>query len=161
MDTIGLLAAWAGTLSFLIAVAFIVATSRLNSPFGGQHAPKMLARLRPERPPRASSEAGPRRDLSNLEVMNLVFLFGTMIRDLIFGATVVVVSIQILDLGPALLAAALPFSIDAKLITRLTGIFLFLMAFLFVFRLGYLAAQFRRLSTLHSVFNEAKTPAGS
>ena len=63
---------------------------------------------------------------------------------LVAAIGLMIVSIQILDLGPAILAATLPFYINAKLITRVTGLLMLGIGYLFILRLCYLAVQLMR-----------------
>jgi hypothetical protein len=74
---------------------------------------------------------------------DLISLYGAIIVNLIAGTALVIVSIQVLDLGPALLAAILPFNINSKVLTRITGLSLLFGSYVFVFRLSYLVVQMR------------------
>ena len=122
MDSIGLLAAWVGIISFLLMLA-LAGVAHFVTP----HVQKYRALRSPVRARRRIQtlheglEMAERPQLAYLA--DLVTLYGTMILNLVAAATVVLVSIEILDLGPALLASTLPFSIDAKLLTRFTGFF--------------------------------------
>jgi hypothetical protein len=142
MDSIGLLAAWVGIISFLLMPAMAGAAH-----FVMPHVGKFWAATSPARARRRLQEL--REGLEMAErpqtayVADLVTLYGSMILNLVAAATVVLVSIEILDLGPALLASTLPFSIDAKLVTRFTGFFLLAMSYGFVFRLTWLATKIR------------------
>jgi hypothetical protein len=143
MDSIGLLAAWVGIVSFLLMPAMAGAAhfalpllEKYWATTGAARARRRLQKLNEglemaERP-------------QTTYVADLVTLYGSMILNLVAAATVVVVSIEILDLGPALLASTLPFSIDAKLMTRFTGFFLLAMSYGFVFRLTWLATKIRK-----------------
>jgi hypothetical protein len=146
MDTIGLLAAWVGVVSFLIAIVAIVAVHLVTWPFQRWWAKTSPARAE-KRIQRLQADLAASDTPNNLYMADLVSLWGTMLLNLIAGVAVVMVSIQILDLAPALLASMLPFNIDSKLITRGTGIFLFVVSYFFVFRLSYLAVKIR-LKTL-------------
>jgi hypothetical protein len=140
MDSIGLLAAWVGIISFLLMSAMAGAahfvTPRVQK-YWAMNSP-VRARRRIQRLDEGL-EMAERPQTSY--VADLVTLYGSMILNLVAAATVVVVSIEILDLGPALLASTLPFSIDAKLLTRFTGFFLLAVSYCFVFRLTLLAAR--------------------
>jgi hypothetical protein len=142
MDSIGLLAAWVGIISFLLMLAMAGV-----APFVTGYAERYWA---------STSRARARQRIQRLHeglelaerpqtayVADLVHLYGSVILTLVAAATVVVVSIEILDLGPALLASTLPFSIDAKLLTRFTGFFLLAISYGFVFRLTWLATKIR------------------
>jgi hypothetical protein len=140
MDSIGLLAAWVGIISFLL-MPVMAGVAHFATP----HIQKYWA---------ATSLVRARRRIQKLYeglemaerpqttyVADQVTLYGSMILNLVAAATVVVISVEILDLGPALLAATLPFSIDAKLLTRFTGLFLLAVSYCFVFRLTWMAAR--------------------
>jgi len=140
MDSIGLLAAWVGIVSFLLMPAMAGAahfvTPRLRT---------YWARTSPARARRRIEKLYEGLEMAERPqtayVADLVTLYGSMILNLVAAASVVVISIQILDLGPALLASTLPFSIDAKLMTRFTGFFLLALSYVFVFRLTWLATR--------------------
>jgi hypothetical protein len=142
MDSIGLLAAWVGIISFLLMPVMAGAAHFLIP-----HLEKYWAATSPVRARkrvqklREAMEVAERPQINYLA--DLVALYGSMILNLIAAATVVVVSIEILDLGPALLASTLPFSVDAKLLTRFTGFFLLTVSYGFVFRLTWLATKIR------------------
>jgi hypothetical protein len=142
MDTIGLLAAWVGVVSFLLAVVTIMAVHLVASPFQRWWARTTPARAE-RRIQRLFEDLAANERPGNQHLSDLVSLYGTMILNLIAGVAVVLVSIQILDLAPALLASMLPFHIDSKLLTRITGVFLFVVSYFFVFRLSYLAVKIR------------------
>jgi|SRR5579871_557051 len=146
MDTIGLLAAWVGIVSFLLGIVAVVAVHLVTSPFQRWWAKTNPARAE-KRIQRLQADLAANETTSNPYTADLVSLWGTMIVNLIAGVAVVIVSIQILDLAPALLASVLPFNINSKLITRGTGLFLFVVSYFFVFRLSYLAVKIR-LKTL-------------
>ena len=149
MDTIGLLAAWAGMLSFLLVTLITVATNLTTSPLQ-----RWWAKTSPVRAGRRiqalRAEISASEIPSTAYVADLTCLYGTMILNLIAGATVVILSILVLDLGPSLLAAMLPFNIDSKFLTRATGLFLFAMSYVFVFRLSYLAVRIRKQTRSHT-----------
>jgi hypothetical protein len=146
MDTIGLLAAWVGVVSFLLCVVIIVTVHLMTSPFQRWWAKTSPARAE-KRIQRLQADLAAIDAPSNPYVTDLITLWGTTTLTLIAGVAVVMVSIQILDLAPALLASVLPFNINSKLITRVTGLFLFVVSYFFVFRLSYLAVKIR-LKTL-------------
>jgi hypothetical protein len=146
MDTIGLLAAWVGIVSFLLTTVTVVAVNLVTSPFQRWWAKTSPARAE-KRIRRLFADLATSELPSDLYLSDLVSLYGTMILNLIAGVAVVLVSIQILDLAPALLASMLPFNIDSKALTRITGLFLFVVSYFFVFRLSYLAVKIR-LKTL-------------
>jgi len=145
MDTIGLLAAWVGVVSFLLALVIIVAAHLVTSPLQRRWARTSPARTE-KRIQRLLADLATHELPSNAYVSDLVALYGTMILNLVAAVAVVLVSIQILDLAPALLASMLPFNIDSKAITRGTGLFLFVVSYFFVFRLSYLAVKIRMKS---------------
>jgi hypothetical protein len=129
MDTIGLLASWVGIFSFVVAI-LVAATIQLASP--------LLRRLWPnETPDRPESP-------DNAYIADLVSLYGQMLLNLVAAVALMIMSLEIVDLGPALLASTLPFNIDAKLLTRATGLFLLIAVYWLVFRLAYLAIRIRR-----------------
>jgi len=142
MDTIGLLAAWVGVVSFLFASICIVAAYLVATPFQRWWAMTSPARAQ-KRIQSLFADLAANETASNLDISDLVSLYGAMILTLIAGVGFVMVSIQILDLGPALLASTLPFNIDSKIMTRITGVFLFAASYFFVFRLAYLAVKIR------------------
>jgi hypothetical protein len=80
----------------------------------------------------------------NRHITELVSLYGEVIVTLIAAVTLILVSVEILDLGPALLASMLPFNIDSKMLTRMTGVLMLFMSYLFIFRLCYLGVRLRR-----------------
>ena len=142
MDSIGLLAAWVGIVSFLLMPAMAGAAH-----FAMPHVERFWAHTSPARARRRTEKLYEGLEMAERPpatyVADLVTLYGSMILNLVAAATVVVVSIEILDLGPALLASTLPFSIDAKLLTRFTGFFLLALSYVFVFRLTWLATKIR------------------
>jgi len=142
MDSIGLLAAWVGIVSFLLCLVTAGATQLI--------APRLQRRWGMSSPARARRriqqlyaglEMAERPDSGY--VADLVTLYGNTLLNLVAAGTMVVVSIQILDLGPAILAATLPFNIDAKILTRFTGFFLLAISYCFVYRLTSLAIRIR------------------
>jgi hypothetical protein len=142
MDTIGLLAAWVGIFSFLAAIV-VAAGVHLLTPWFQRWSSKtapMLAQDRIQRP-NADIDIGAAPD--NAYIADLIELYGKMILNLIAAVALIIVSIEILDLAPSLLASTLPFNIDAKILTRATGLFLLISVYWFVFRLSYLAMKIR------------------
>ena len=142
MDTIGLLAAWVGVVSFLLSVVIIVAGYLITSPLQWWWATTSRARAE-RRIQRLTADLATSQDPSSPYISDLISLYGTMILTLVAGVALVLMSIQLLDLAPALLAATLPFNIDSKLLTRVTGLFSFVASYLFIFRLSYLAVRIR------------------
>jgi hypothetical protein len=154
VDTIGLLAAWSGVLgilvSALIGTAIFGALPRLQR-WWALTSPARAARRIERLSADLASPSADRRYLTDL-----ITLYGGMILTLVAGAAWVVVSIVILDLGPALLAAILPFSINSKAFTRVTGLLLLGGTFVFLFRFSYLAVRLR-LRTLPGKSGYART----
>ncbi len=144
MDTIGLLAAWVGVVSFLAAIAGIVAVHLVTSPFQRWWATTSPARAQ-KRIQSLFAGLATNELPGNSHLSDLVSLYGSMILTLVAGMGLVMVSIQLLDLAPALLASMLPFNIDSKILTRATGVFLFAVSYFFIFRLAYLAVKIRVL----------------
>lgn len=122
MDTIGLLSAWLGVMS-LLAAMLIMALMQLLTP-------------RLERSG-VSSSGDP--------AVQMVRLYGSAILTAIGAATVVVVSIEMMDLAPGLLAATLPFPIDGKTLTRVTGLMALVLLYYLLGRLCYLAVRIRQV----------------
>lgn len=142
MDSIGLLAAWVAVVSFLVTTMVLGAVHLLiprQQRWWAMTSPKR-ARERIQRL-YAGVEIAERPDPGY--VADLVALYGSMLLNLVSAAAVAVVSIEILDLGPSLLASTLPFSIDARLLTRFTGIIMLALSYYFVFRLTFLAIRIR------------------
>ncbi len=142
MDSIGLLAAWVGIISFLLMPAML-AVAHFVTP----HVERYWAGTSPSRARRRTQKLYEGLEMAERPqtayVADLVTLYGSMILNLVAAATLVLLSVEILDLGPALLASTLPFSIDAKLLTRFTGFFLLAASYGFVFRLTLLATKIR------------------
>jgi hypothetical protein len=145
MDSIGLFAAWISVASFLFAIVvaivywvvgpryqrFWVRTSRKRSE-------KRLKQLL------AYSETDPNNPGTGY-VAELVALYGSALLNLTAAIGLVIVSVVILDLGPSIVAAAaLPFSIDPRWLTRSTGVLMVLLGYFFIFRLCYLGIQISR-----------------
>jgi len=139
MDTIGLLAAWVGIVScfcgVLLAIGIHVSTltyRRLLAIASKKHARKRLNKLVLDLDATVSAP-------DNAYLADLISLYGSMILNLVAAIGLVMIAIEILDLGPALLASTLPFNVNAKLITRVTGIITLILSYYFIFRLCYLA----------------------
>ena len=141
-DTFGLLAAWAGAVTFLIASFAIIAA------YASDPLQRWWAKTSPRRTERRIQRL--RADLAINEapdstyLMDLVSLYGTGIMNLVVGAAVLIMSIQILDLAPPLQVSTLPLNIDKNLIIRYTGLFFVVTSYFFVFRLSYLAMKIHR-----------------
>ena len=144
MDSVGLLAAWITVASLFFAVVAAVILHILGTPlerwWAGTSKPRSQARLRRLL---ASQEAGAQTP-GTAYIAELVQLYGSAILNLVAAIGVVLLSIVLLDLGPALLAAAFPFNIDAKLLVRGLGILMLILSYFFIFRLSYLGVQIRR-----------------
>ncbi len=140
MDTIGLITAWVGVVSFLTIGAILGAANSLITPIERFWA-KTSALRRERRIQRLVAEVASIETIANADLFDLISLFGSAVLTLVTGIGVIVFSIQVLDLGPSLLAASLPFNIDGKIITRTTGILLFLASYILGFRLCYLAGR--------------------
>jgi hypothetical protein len=150
MDTIGLLAAWTGVLSILssllIAVAVYLATPLFQKWWAAStpdRAAGSLENLPADLALRESAGLG-HPDLSY--IARLISLYGALVLNLVAGTALVIVSIEILDLGPALLAAVLPFNINPRILTRITGLALLAGSYIFIFRLSYLVVKLRLLT---------------
>jgi len=107
MDTIGLLATWIGMLSFLLVTLITVAKNLRTSPLQ-----RWWAKTSPNRAERRIQAIGAEIAACEIPSMaylaDLIHICGTMILNLIAGAAVVIISIQVLDLGPDLLASIIP-----------------------------------------------------
>ena len=171
MDTIGLLATYVGVISLLLA-AFIAFLIKLFMPTSlSWWATTSLQR----------AERRINVLIAGLEICDtptiahladLISLYGGMILNLIGAVSLVIVSIEILDLGPALLASVLPFHFDAKLLTRISGLLLLFGSYFFIFRLvflgvrisaqttprqaGYKRQALREIASLRNSFNLAR-----
>ena len=144
MDTVGLLAAWVAVLSFLGGILLVIFTS-----FAQRRIRQGWAMTSKERAARRLRELALdlkcySEPVDNWHVAGLISLYGSMIMTLIASIGLMIVSIQILDLGPALLAATMPFYINAKLITRVTGLLMLGIGYLFILRLCYLWVKLKR-----------------
>ena len=80
----------------------------------------------------------------------LVRLYGSAILNLVAAIGLMILSIVLLDLGPAVLAAAFPFNIDAKILVRSVGLVMLACGYFFIFRLSYLGIQIRRCNITES-----------
>jgi hypothetical protein len=143
MDTIGLLAAWVSIVSFLAAILGIAAAAlvipRVQSWWARTSRKRGEKRLRT-----LLAYVNLHKDPDNQHIADLVCLYGEIILTLIAAVALLLVSIEVLDLGPGILAQMLPFSIDSKILTRATGVLMLGMCYLFIFRLSYLAVRLRR-----------------
>jgi len=149
MDTVGLLAAWAAVVSFLVGIAVTLAASFLgrkpaqwwaitNRKRAEQRVRRLLMELQSYREP-----------ADNWYLLGLVSLFATIILTLNAAIGVMIVSIQVLDVGPGLLAATLPFYVDAKVIARFTGLIMLGVTYLLILKLSYLLVKLRRQYSLN------------
>ena len=145
MDSIGLMAAWTSVVSFFLAVLVAIVSYVFASVY--RHWWARTSRTRSERRLKqllAYREVNP-PNLGTGYIAELVCLYGSAILNLVAAVGLVVLSIEILDLGPVIIAAAaLPFNIDAKLLTRVVGALMLLIGYFFIFRLSYLAIQISR-----------------
>jgi|GEM_PF-5936824 len=148
MDTIGLLAAWVGVVSFFFVTAILVVSNQTISPLQRWWASTSPSRAK-HRIATLKAELAQAEETTNVYLFEFISLWARLLLTAIAGIGVIITSILILDLGPALLAAVLPFNLDSKLITRGTGVFLFLSSYLFIFRLCYLATKIRNRITFH------------
>jgi hypothetical protein len=146
MDTIGLLAAWIGVICLLFTIPVSLVAHAL-----APRIPQWWAKTSPARAERRiailQDELGLTEGPDGAYVADLISLYGAATLSLIAAVGTVIVSLLILDLGPALLASILPFNIDSKILTRFTGLFVLAISYFFVFRLSYLTARIR-LKTL-------------
>lgn len=152
MDTIGLLAAWTAVLSLLsslvIAVAVYAATPLLQK-WWTAGSPDRDARRLENLSANVALREPPDNSYPDLNyIARLISLYGALVLNVVAGTALVIVSIEILDLGPALLAAVLPFNINPRILTRITGLALLTGSYMFIFRLSYLVVKLRLL-TLH------------
>lgn len=150
MDTIGLLAAWTGVLSilssFVIALAVYVATPLFQKWWAASGLDRAACRLEKLSADLALRESPNISDSDISYVARLISLYGALVLNLVAGMALVIVSIQILDLGPALLAAVLPFNVNPKILTRVAGLSLLAGSYIFIFRLTYLVVKLRLLT---------------
>jgi hypothetical protein len=143
MDTIGLLAAWISILSFLFGIVLTVLATFLGGPcrrwWAGSSKKRAEIRLRKL----VADLQYYQTPGDNWYISRLISLYGTMVLTLTAAIGLVIVSIQVLDLGPALLAAVMPFYINARLITRITGVLMLVISYFFILRLCYLGVKLR------------------
>jgi hypothetical protein len=142
MDTIGLLAAWVGVVSCLFAIVVAVSVHVATPRFQRWWARTSRARVE-KRIETLLAGLAMNGNPDNAYIADLISLYGSMIVNLIAGAALVIVSIEILDLGPALLASMLPFNIDAKMLTEAAGLLTLVSSYFLIFRLSYLALKIR------------------
>jgi hypothetical protein len=143
MDTIGLLAAWVGIASFLFAI-LIAIMMNLFSPWlqcwwantKKSRAEKRITWLSTELALHAEHP-------DNRHIAELISLYASMILNLVAAVGLIIISVVILDLGPALLASVLPFNINSKILTRTIGILTFILIYCFIVRLSYLTTRLR------------------
>jgi hypothetical protein len=145
MDSIGLLAAWVGIVSCLCGILLAIGTH--VSTFACQ---RWWARATQARAQRRLNKLLIDLDTTlsganNAYLADLISLYGSLILNLAAAIGLMMISVEILDLGPALLAATLPFNINAKLLTRITGILTLILIYYFILRLCYLAMAMLRL----------------
>ncbi len=142
MDTVGLLAAWTGILSVLssvlIGAAVYAATPLFQRWWAGTSSARAIRRIE-----RLSEDLALQEGPDSGYIADLISLYGAMILNFIGGTALMIVSIEVLDLGPALLAAILPFSVNAKMLTRITGFCLLAGSYLFVLRHFYIVVKLR------------------
>jgi hypothetical protein len=145
MDTIGLLAAWVGIISFLFAAVLAVAFCLAVPPMQRWWATTSKARA--ERRIHSLLVGLEMNGVpGNAHIADLISLYGSTILNLLAAVALVVISIEILDLAPAVLASVLPFNIDAKILTRVPGLLLIIMSYFFIFRLAGLAVKIRSIT---------------
>lgn len=146
MDTIGLLAAWIGVICLLFTIPISLVTHAL-----APRIPQWWAKTSRVRAVRRiatlQDELALTESPDGAYLADLVSLYGAATLSLIAAAAMVIASLLILDLGPALLASILPFNINSKILIRFTGLFILAISYFFVFRLTYLTARIR-LTTL-------------
>lgn len=143
MDTYGLLAAWVGIVSFLVAI-FIAIPAHFFIP-QIRHVWAKTSRKRSEKRLQSllADLEGYDNNPDTRYIADLVRLYGGMILNLVAAIGLVMMSIEILDLGSAILSAMLPFSINSKVLTRITGILTLIISYFFILRLTYLAIKIR------------------
>jgi hypothetical protein len=143
MDSIGLLGSWIAVISFLFAILVAIGMSVLTPIYeriwiltSRKRSESYMQRLRSNL---EQCKAGP----DNAHLAALISLYGSMILNLIAAVGLLVTSIEMLDLAPAILSATLPFDIDPKMLTRITGILTIALSYYFILRLSYLGTQLR------------------
>jgi hypothetical protein len=143
MDTIGLLAAWVSIISFLVAIIGVMAGT-LVVPWIQSWWAKTSQKRGEERLSKLLSYVSLHQHPDNRNIAELVELYGQIIVTLVAAVALLLMSLEVLDLGPGILAQMLPFGIDSKILTRGTGILMLGMGYLFIFRLSYLGIRLRR-----------------
>ena len=140
MDTLGLLAAWIGVISFFFAIFVAVVATLVGPMFRTGRAGTSKARAENHSKLLVAEEASATETRVN-QILNLLPLYGTFTVTLIAAVGSLILSIQVLDLGPQLLSIMLPFNISSKILTRTTGLITFTLSYLFIFRLAYLSKK--------------------
>jgi hypothetical protein len=143
MDTVGLLAAWVSIVSFLAAILAIV-VGNLIVPILQSSWAKTSKRRGEKRLSKLLSYVELHKDPDNRDIADLVGLYGEVILTFTAAVAVLLMSLQVLDLGPGILAQMLPFGIDPKKLTRVTGVLMLVIGYLSIFRLSYLGMRLRR-----------------
>jgi hypothetical protein len=143
MDTVGLLAAWVSIISFLAAILGIVVAG-LVFPLVQSWWARTSKRRGEKRLRKLLSYANIHKDPDNRDIADLVCLYGEVILTFIAAVAVLLMSLEVLDLGPGILAQMLPFGVDPKMLTRATGVLMLGIGYLMIFRLAYLGIKLRR-----------------
>jgi hypothetical protein len=143
MDTIGLLAAWLSIISLLFALGLATLLSA-GSPYLGAWWATTTPQRAKRRVQKLLEGLEANETPGNSYLADLIALYGSAVLHVVGAVGLVMVAIITLDLGPALLAAILPFHFDAKVLTRITGLLLLAGSYLFMFRLAYLALRINR-----------------
>ena len=156
MDTYGLLAAWVGITSFLFAIIISAAVSLFQSPLQQWWALTSRARSEKRLKRLAADWEAHRADPGSAAVYELTALYGSLIFNAVAAVGLVMVSIEVLDLGPAILAATLPFNIDAKLLTHGMGLITLGLSYFFILRMSYLGIRLRAATLLRTAGNRAR-----
>lgn len=141
MDTVGLLAAWVSIFSFLAAILGIV-VGTLVVPLVQSWWAKTSKGRGEKRLTKLLSYVNEAPD--NNDIATLVCLYGEVILTLMAAVAVLLMSLEVLDLGPGILAQMLPFGVDPKVLTRATGILMLVIGYLLIFRLSYLGVRLGR-----------------
>lgn len=139
MDTLGLLAAWIGVVSFLFGIFVAIVLTLVGPALKIRWA--RTSRVRAER--RLSELMASSNETegsgTSFQVQNLIHLYGIFTITLVAALGFLILSTELLDFGPQLLATMLPFNIDSKLLTRSSGLLTCALSYLFIFRLAYLS----------------------
>jgi hypothetical protein len=143
MDTIGLLAAWVSIISFLVAILGVMVGAPAV-PWLQSWWAKTSQKRSQERLSKLSSYVNLHHDPDNRNIADLVELYGQIIVTLVAAVALLLMSLEVLDLGPGILAQMLPFGIDPKVLTRGMGVLMLAIGYLFIFRLSYLGVRLRR-----------------